>query len=318
MRACSEPPRCGRCRTAGSGRSRRTQGQRRGTARVVRQTLRRRAARRLSATAHTLPSSAGGPGIGALEGAAACAVGREPTGPLGLPDRETNLRARHAHRRGQADRAARAGPRGHLRLRADRLRRGSTSATPARSWCSRCSSGSSCTRGMRSRWSSTSPTSTTRSTPRRRRRRAQRRAGPRDERRAYIADTDGLGLGRPDHEPRASETIPGIIELIGELVETGHAYAVSGDVYFSVRSYPGYGALSHRNVEEMDQGEAVEGADLKRDPLDFASGRPRSPARTPLGLALGPRSARLAHRVLGDGRGAARGSTSRSTAAART
>src|SRR5438477_12096395 len=85
---------------------------------------------------------------------------------------------------------------------------------------------------------------------------------------AYIADTNDLGLGRPDYEPRASQTIPGIIRLIEELVEKGHAYAVSGDVYFSVRSYPGYGDLSHRNVEEMDQGEGVEGADLKRDPLD--------------------------------------------------
>jgi cysteinyl-tRNA synthetase len=94
---------------------------------------------------------------------------------------------------------------------------------------------------------------------------------------AYIADTDGLGLGRPDYEPRASQTIPGIIRLIGRLVETGHAYAVSGDVYFSVRSYPGYGDLSHRNVEDMDQGEAVEGADLKRDPLDFALWKAEKP-----------------------------------------
>jgi cysteinyl-tRNA synthetase len=94
---------------------------------------------------------------------------------------------------------------------------------------------------------------------------------------AYIADTDGLGLGRPDYEPRASQTIPGIIRLIERLVETGHAYAASGDVYFSVRSYPGYGALSHRNVEEMDQGEGVEGADLKRDPLDFALWKAEKP-----------------------------------------
>jgi cysteinyl-tRNA synthetase len=94
---------------------------------------------------------------------------------------------------------------------------------------------------------------------------------------AYIADTDGLGLGRPDYEPRASQTIPGIIKLIERLVETGHAYAASGDVYFSVRSYPGYGELSHRNVEEMDQGEGVEGADLKRDPLDFALWKAEKP-----------------------------------------
>jgi cysteinyl-tRNA synthetase len=94
---------------------------------------------------------------------------------------------------------------------------------------------------------------------------------------AYIADTDGLGLGRPDYEPRASETIGGIIRLIERLVETGHAYAVSGDVYFSVRSYPAYGNLSHRNVEEMDQGEGVEGADRKRDPLDFALWKAEKP-----------------------------------------
>jgi cysteinyl-tRNA synthetase len=47
---------------------------------------------------------------------------------------------------------------------------------------------------------------------------------------AYIADTDRLGLGRPDHEPLASETIGPIIDLIGQLVESGHAYATEGDV----------------------------------------------------------------------------------------
>jgi cysteinyl-tRNA synthetase len=87
---------------------------------------------------------------------------------------------------------------------------------------------------------------------------------------AYIADTDRLGLGRPDREPRASATIGEIIELIADLVRLGHAYAVCGDVYFSVRSYPDYGELSHRDIDRMDQGEGVEGADLKRDPLDFA------------------------------------------------
>ncbi len=86
----------------------------------------------------------------------------------------------------------------------------------------------------------------------------------------YIEDTDRLGLGRPDHEPLASETIDGIESLIGELVDGGHAYAVGGDVYFSVRSYPSYGELSHRNLDDLDQGEGVQGADLKRDPLDFA------------------------------------------------
>ncbi|HUO73458.1 MAG TPA: cysteine--tRNA ligase [Solirubrobacteraceae bacterium] len=94
---------------------------------------------------------------------------------------------------------------------------------------------------------------------------------------AYIADTDALGLGRPDHEPLASETLTAIIGLIEELVDVGHAYAVDGDVYFSVRSYPRYGELSHRKIEDMDQGEGGEGAERKRDPLDFALWKAQKP-----------------------------------------
>jgi cysteinyl-tRNA synthetase len=90
---------------------------------------------------------------------------------------------------------------------------------------------------------------------------------------AYVADTDALALGRPDHEPRARETIAEIVELISDLIERGHAYAVDGDVYFDVRSYPQYGELSHRDVDQMDQGEEdsdAAGRARKRDPLDFA------------------------------------------------
>ena len=86
---------------------------------------------------------------------------------------------------------------------------------------------------------------------------------------AYRADTERLGLGRPDAEPLASETIEPIIELISDLIESGHAYQSGGDVYFSVRSVPAYGELSHRDPEQMDQGEDGAGS-LKRDPLDFA------------------------------------------------
>jgi cysteinyl-tRNA synthetase len=86
----------------------------------------------------------------------------------------------------------------------------------------------------------------------------------------YVADTERLGLGRPDHEPLASEYVGPIIELIEALVERGHAYAAGGDVYFRVRSLPSYGELSRRDVDQMDQGEGIEGADLKADPLDFA------------------------------------------------
>jgi cysteinyl-tRNA synthetase len=86
----------------------------------------------------------------------------------------------------------------------------------------------------------------------------------------YRADTDALGLGRPDAEPLASETIEPIVALIAALIERGHAYAVDGDVYFRVRSDRAYGTLSRRAVDEMSQGEGVEGAERKEDPLDFA------------------------------------------------
>jgi cysteinyl-tRNA synthetase len=87
---------------------------------------------------------------------------------------------------------------------------------------------------------------------------------------AYVADTDALGLGRPDAEPLASETMDAIVAYIDDLVDSGHAYESGGDVFFGVRSDGDYGSLSHRHIEDMDQGEGVEGADRKRDPLDFA------------------------------------------------
>ncbi|HEY1275807.1 MAG TPA: cysteine--tRNA ligase [Thermoleophilaceae bacterium] len=87
---------------------------------------------------------------------------------------------------------------------------------------------------------------------------------------AYFADTDLLGLGRPDHEPLASETIGEIIELIGSLIDSGHAYEAGGDVYFRVASFDGYGKLSNRPLEEMQQGEGDDAAELKQAPQDFA------------------------------------------------
>jgi cysteinyl-tRNA synthetase len=95
----------------------------------------------------------------------------------------------------------------------------------------------------------------------------------------YLADTDRLGLGRPDSEPLASEYIDPILDLIGTLVERGNAYAAEGDVYFRVRSLPEYGALSRRDVEQMDQGEGTDPArpDRKEDPLDFALWKAHKP-----------------------------------------
>src|SRR5213592_2481485 len=97
----------------------------------------------------------------------------------------------------------------------------------------------------------------------------------------YQADTDALGLGRPDDEPLASETIGPIIAYIAALLESGHAYEAGGAVYFRVRSDPSYGSLSHRRLEHMDQGE--EDADptqpgaRKEDRLDFALWKAHKP-----------------------------------------
>jgi cysteinyl-tRNA synthetase len=93
----------------------------------------------------------------------------------------------------------------------------------------------------------------------------------------YRADTDSLEIGRPDHEPLASETMPEMIALIEQLIDRDHAYAVGGDVYFSIRSYANYGELSHRRLDDLDQGEGKEGADRKRDPLDFALWKAQKP-----------------------------------------
>jgi cysteinyl-tRNA synthetase len=94
-----------------------------------------------------------------------------------------------------------------------------------------------------------------------------------DASRWYIEDTEDLGLGRPDHEPKATETLPEIIALIDELIQGGHAYPASGDVYFRVSSFPDYGRLSGRHGDEdavRNPSEEEEAGELKEDPRDFA------------------------------------------------
>jgi cysteinyl-tRNA synthetase len=83
----------------------------------------------------------------------------------------------------------------------------------------------------------------------------------------YLEDTDDLSLERPDVEPLATETVPEIVALIGELVDRGLAYESSGDVYFRVAAFPEYGRLSGADPDEMI---AQEPSDLKEDPRDFA------------------------------------------------
>jgi len=83
----------------------------------------------------------------------------------------------------------------------------------------------------------------------------------------YLEDTGDLGLGRPDAEPLASETMAEIVALIEDLIERDMAYVANGDVYFRVAQFPEYGRLSGARLEEMI---AQEPSDLKEDQRDFA------------------------------------------------
>src|SRR6185312_9103251 len=90
----------------------------------------------------------------------------------------------------------------------------------------------------------------------------------------FFQDTDDLGLGRPDVEPRASETIPEIHAFIQALIVDGLAYESQGDVYFRVARYPDYGQLSGAQLDDMV---AQEPNALKEDPRDFALWKSQKP-----------------------------------------
>ena len=87
---------------------------------------------------------------------------------------------------------------------------------------------------------------------------------------AYLEDMDRLGVLRANVYPKVTEHIPQIIEAVQALVDKGHAYVLDGDVYFDVTSFPGYGKLSGKNLDELVAGARVEPRPGKRHPLDFA------------------------------------------------
>ena len=88
--------------------------------------------------------------------------------------------------------------------------------------------------------------------------------------REYFSDMDALGVTRPDISPRASAHIPEQIELTRRLLDGGHAYEADGSVYFDVRSFPGYGKLSGRRLEEQEESERAGTREEKRRAEDFA------------------------------------------------
>jgi cysteinyl-tRNA synthetase len=91
----------------------------------------------------------------------------------------------------------------------------------------------------------------------------------------YLEDTRDLGLGMPDHLPKATESVPEIVAFIEELIVRGNAYAVDGDVYFRVASFPEYGRLSGQRPDQVEQGE--EPNLRKDDPRDFALWKANKP-----------------------------------------
>ena len=98
---------------------------------------------------------------------------------------------------------------------------------------------------------------------------------------SYFSQMEKLNIMKADKYPRVSETIPQIIKFIEKLVNKGSAYTVNGDVYFSVRSFPEYGKLSKRNIDDLKAGARVEIGEQKNDPLDFAlwkKSKPEEPA----------------------------------------
>ncbi len=105
---------------------------------------------------------------------------------------------------------------------------------------------------------------------------------------AYHQDMGKLGIRQATHEPKATEHMPEIIELVNTLIQKGLAYQVAGDVYFQVEKYQAYGRLSKRKLDDLQAGARVDVDERKRHPMDFAlwkSSKPGEPSwESPWGL----------------------------------
>jgi len=104
----------------------------------------------------------------------------------------------------------------------------------------------------------------------------------------YRADMAALGILPPHIEPKATEHVPQMIELIERLLKRGTAYVLEGDVYFEVRRFPSYGKLSGKNLDELEAGARVDVDERKRDPLDFALWKAAKPGEPSWASPWGP------------------------------
>ena len=105
---------------------------------------------------------------------------------------------------------------------------------------------------------------------------------------AFDEDMEALGLRKPTYEPKATEFIEEIVSLAEQLIAKGMAYEASGDVYYSVETFPGYLKLSKRNMEEMLAGARIAPGEKKRNPMDFALWKAAKPGEPSWDSPWGP------------------------------
>ncbi len=104
----------------------------------------------------------------------------------------------------------------------------------------------------------------------------------------FYTDMDRLGVDRPDIEPKATEHIEEMTGLIGELIDQGRAYPAGGDVYYIVDSFPDYGKLSKRNLDDMQAGARISVNEQKRHPMDFVLWKGSKPGEPTWDSPWGP------------------------------
>jgi cysteinyl-tRNA synthetase len=124
---------------------------------------------------------------------------------------------------------------------------------------------------------------------------------------AMSADMAALGIAPPDVEPRATEHIAEMIDVIRRLEERGLAYAAEGDVYYSVAGFPTYGALSGQSIDDLQAGARIEVGEHKRSPLDFTLWKGAKPGEPQWPSPWGPgrpgwhiECSAMSHKYLGD------------------
>jgi cysteinyl-tRNA synthetase len=124
---------------------------------------------------------------------------------------------------------------------------------------------------------------------------------------AMAADMAALGIATPDIEPRATDHIAEMIDVIRRLEERGLAYAAEGDVYYSVAGFPGYGGLSGQSIDDLQAGARIEVGEHKRSPLDFTLWKGAKPGEPQWPSPWGPgrpgwhiECSAMAHKYLGD------------------